>query len=84
MGDELEKIPELFQMAGLGASGGTQRTPAWYAALAPRDQEQVKHARDYTLSYAAAGVPGHSQFLLIAKLADLLDGHALPEQDEAR
>lgn len=50
--------------------------PAWFAALTPRDQEQVKHARDYALSYAAAGAPGHSQFLLIAKLADLLDGHA--------
>lgn len=56
--------------------------PNWFTQLTPRDQEQVKHARDYALSYAAAGVPGHSQFLLIAKLADLLDGHAL--KDEAQ
>lgn len=57
--------------------------PAWFAALTPRDQEKVKHARDYALYYAAAGEPGHSQFLLIAKLADLLDGHVLKAESEA-
>lgn len=51
--------------------------PEWFRQLTPRDQEQVRHARDYATTYTAAGVPGHSQFLLIARLADLLDGHAL-------
>jgi hypothetical protein len=49
----------------------------WFTQLTPRDQEQVRHARDYAQTYASAGAPGHSQFLLIAKLADLLDGHVL-------
>ena len=57
--------------------------PAWFTQLTPRDQAQVKHARDYALSYASAGAPGHSQFLLIAKLADLLDGHVLKEEADA-
>ena len=52
----------------------------WFSQLTPRDQEQVKHARDYALLHDAAGVPGHSQFLLIAKLADLLDGHVLKDE----
>ena len=56
----------------------------WFSQLTPRDQEQVRHARDYAATYAAAGAPGHSQFLLIAKLADLLDGHALPQQEEVK
>lgn len=55
----------------------------WFAQLTPRDQEQVRHARDYAATYASAGAPGHSQFLLIAKLADLLDGHALKDESEA-
>ena len=55
----------------------------WFAQLTPRDQQQVRHARDYALSYAAAGAPGHSQFLLIAKLSDLLDGHVLKEEADA-
>lgn len=56
----------------------------WFEQLTPRDQEQVRHAREYANGYSSAGVPGHSQFLLIAKLADLLDGHALKEESEAR
>ena len=58
--------------------------PAWFLALTPRDQEQVKHARDYALSYSSAGAPGHSQFLLIAKLADLLDNPAMGGGEEAQ
>ena len=46
---------------------------AWYAALSPREQTTIDHAREYARSYAHAGVPGHSAHLLLAKLADLLD-----------
>lgn len=47
--------------------------PVWFAMLSPREQETIKHARSYAKDYSAAGAPGHGQFLLIAKLADLLD-----------
>lgn len=56
--------------------------PYWFTTLTPRDQEQVRHAREYAQNYASAGAPGHSQFLLIAKLADLLDGHVLSDESE--
>jgi hypothetical protein len=46
---------------------------AWYALLSPREQATVDHALTYALSYAHAGVPGHSAHLLIAKLASELD-----------
>ena len=48
--------------------------PDWYTALSPREQATIDHAREYARSYAHAGVPGHSAHLLLAKLADLLDG----------
>lgn len=37
--------------------------------LDERERAQVNHAMDYTDNHSAAGVPGHGQFLLIAKLA---------------
>lgn len=45
----------------------------WKADLSVREQIQIAHAADYTRNYADAGVPGHGQFLLIAKLAAKLD-----------
>jgi len=47
--------------------------PEWFTRLDPRQQDAIKHARAYAKDYSAAGAPGHGQFLLIAKLADLLD-----------
>lgn len=47
--------------------------PAWTTQLDSREWSQVLHAQAYALNHSGAGVPGHSQFLLIAKLADLLD-----------
>ena len=57
---------------------------AWYAALSPREQATIDHARAYARAYSAAGVPGHSAHLLIAKLADLLDGAPNRPNVEAR
>lgn len=37
--------------------------------LDDREKAQVKHAVDYADKHSAAGVPGHGQFMLIAKLA---------------
>lgn len=40
--------------------------------LDAREKQQVQHARFYAANYAEAGVPGHGQFILIAKLAKAL------------
>lgn len=40
--------------------------------LDPRERAQISHAVVYANNHAAAGVPGHSQFILIAKLAQKL------------
>lgn len=45
----------------------------WIEALDPRDLVQIKHAVVYAEQYSNAGAPGHSQFMLIAKLVRLLD-----------
>jgi hypothetical protein len=37
-----------------------------------RELAQIAHARAYAQLYASAGIPGHGQFLLIAKLAEAL------------
>lgn len=58
--------------------------PEWYTALSPREQATIDHARAYAKVFHAAGVPGHSAHLLIAKLADLLDGAPSRPQVEAR
>ena len=41
--------------------------------LDPREQVQIDHARYYADHFSHAGAPGHTQFLLIAKLATLLE-----------
>jgi len=40
--------------------------------LEPRELWQIHHAIDYVDNHSAAGVPGHGQFVLIAKLARAL------------
>lgn len=45
----------------------------WFFELDPREQAQVQHATEYASQHAAAGVPGHGQFLLIAKLVGLVE-----------
>ncbi len=47
--------------------------PAWLTSLDEREQAQVFHALNYATNYGKAGIPGHSYFLLIAKLARMLD-----------
>jgi hypothetical protein len=45
------------------------KQPAWMADLSAREQAQVMHAMAYAAHWDDAGVPGHGQFILIAKLA---------------
>jgi len=45
----------------------------WMSALESREHSQIYHARVYARDHLGAGAPGHGQFLLIAKLAKLLD-----------
>src|SRR5262245_25305638 len=47
--------------------------PNWMAKLDPREQAQIEHARHYRAHFSHAGAPGHGQFLLIAKLAALVE-----------
>lgn len=47
--------------------------PAWAKELEPREWSQVRHAQAYARNHIGAGAPGHGQFLLIAKLAAMLD-----------
>lgn len=47
--------------------------PQWLLSLEPREQAQVFHALNYATNYSNAGIPGHSFFMLIAKLARMLD-----------
>lgn len=54
---------------------------AWLASLDPREQAQIDHARNYRANYTHAGAPGHGQFILIAKLADMLDETAAAGQE---
>lgn len=51
----------------------TEHAPNWMRALDPRELAQVYHALAYAKDFANAGVPGHSQHMLIAKLAKMLD-----------
>jgi hypothetical protein len=50
-----------------------QTQPAWTRGFDTREQAQIAHARHYAATFSISGVPGHGQFLLIAKLAALLD-----------
>lgn len=45
----------------------------WWALLSPREQATIAHARAYAQNFPDAGVPGHSQFLLISKLSHMID-----------
>ena len=65
-------------------TGAMAQPSAWYDALSPREQATITHARSYARAFSAAGVPGHSAHLLIAKLADLLDGAPSRPHVEAR
>ncbi len=53
---------------------GPAAQPAnWKGDLSEREQLQIKHACAYARSWSDSGVPGHGQFMLIAKLAKKLD-----------
>ena len=52
--------------------------PEWTRNLDSREWSQVLHAQVYARDHIGAGAPGHSQFLLIAKLAAMLDVCAPP------
>ena len=41
--------------------------------LTDRESAQIDHALDYAENFSQAGVPGASQFMLIAKLARALN-----------
>lgn len=56
----------------------------WWKNLDARETAQLLHARAYARNYTAAGAPGHGQFLLLAKLSELLDAPLLEKAKEQR
>lgn len=48
------------------------QTVHWTQLLDHRESAQLQHAIHYADHFAAAGAPGHSQFMLIAKMAHIL------------
>lgn len=50
------------------------KQPEWTKELDAREWSQVLHAQAYVQNHLGAGAPGHGQFVLIAKLAKMLDG----------
>lgn len=59
---------------------GDESVPPWMESFDARERAQIVHAQSYASYHASAGVPGHGQFLLIAKLAQLLDDRE-PHED---
>ena len=59
--------------ATLQGQSSTSIQPGWWKELDSRELAQVSHAQDYVQNHLGAGAPGHGQFVLIAKLAALLD-----------
>lgn len=49
------------------------QAPQWLLSLETRERAQVYHALAYATDHSAAGIPGHSYFMLIAKMARLLN-----------
>jgi len=45
----------------------------WFYQLSDREKLSVQHAVDYSNQYAESHITGHSQFMLIAKLVELLN-----------
>ena len=52
---------------------GSEPSDTWIWKLDERERAQVYHAITYKNDHVHAGVPGHGQFMLIAKLAGLLN-----------
>lgn len=53
----------------------TDEKQATRSFFSEREQAQIAHAIDYAENYGDAGVPGHTQFLLIAKLFHMLEAN---------
>lgn len=44
-------------------------TQEWFTQLDEREQAKIRHAINYEYYHKGAGIAGHSDFLLLAKLA---------------
>ena len=45
----------------------------WTDLLTEREQLLIRHATVYSDAFSESGAPGHNQFMLIAKLAEMLN-----------
>lgn len=62
------ELPERIQKAWETAAQASKPV----IELDERERAQIRHADDYETEHSRAGVPGHGQFMLIAKLARAL------------
>lgn len=76
------QLPIDTQIAWDAAAEKAIEAARIHEPLAEREIKQVQHALEYKRRYQDSGVPGHGQFLLIAKLALALGLHLeYPESD---
>lgn len=64
---EYEDLPDAIKEAWEAVASNS-----YSIELTERERQQIDHAVNYATFYESAGVPGSSQFLLIAKLAKAL------------
>lgn len=62
------ELPERIQQAWMAAAEASKPS----LELEERDRAQILHANVYATHFSRAGVPGHGQFMLIAKLSQAL------------
>lgn len=70
--DLTDKIREAWISASDAVAVISVNTAPDTVTLDERERAQVVHAVHYANQFSAAGVPGHGQFMLIAKLAKAL------------
>lgn len=64
-----EANPKPFQTTGLKIVSGK----SWRDQLDDRETAKIDHAICYSENFSSAGISGHSDLLLLAKLVRLLD-----------
>ncbi len=66
------KIQSAWEASAFQAISDLRLENPFLHVLDAREEAQVAHALEYAEKHSKAGVPGHGQFLLIAKMAKAL------------
>jgi hypothetical protein len=65
-------LPDIIKLAWETVATAKDQSIAPNIPLDDRERAQIAHAKDYAYRHSGAGIPGHGQFILIAKLAQVL------------